>query len=50
MIDRCTLRRMAKNLLHAAILASITVSLLTEGAKAADWLFLALSLTVEIGA
>ena len=45
---RARLNRKVKNLLHGSLLAGISFSLLIEGAKAADWLFVVLAVIVEL--
>lgn len=42
------LARKHKLLIHGTLLLAIAVSLWTDGAKTADWLFVALSVVVEV--
>jgi hypothetical protein len=42
------LARRHKNIIHGVLIAAITVSLVTEGGKAADFLFVALSVICEV--
>lgn len=45
---RNALKRRHKNLIHLAIIVAIAWSLYTEGGKAADWLFVCLSVACEV--